>query len=205
PGGGAAEPVAGAAEPSAAAAAPLRVGVVCSGVKSSLPPHPVNVVSGLMAYLSAAAPGSRVLGFRSGPKGFLAGRCRELSSEEVDLYLNQCGVELLGYGSSAEAEAEVGTEAGIARAAEVCAEHRLDGLVVIAGPKNLRWVAELAAGFLERGCGTTVVGVPYSKNLNLYVPKYLAITLGFDSGRRMLSEVVGSIAVDSMSSKKYRR
>ena len=39
--------------------------------------------------------------------------------------------------------------------------------------------------------------------MNLYVPKYLAVTLGFDTARRLLSEVAGNIFVDSLSSNKW--
>ncbi len=41
------------------------------------------------------------------------------------------------------------------------------------------------------------------KNANFYYPYYLPIPLGFDSSRRMLSELAGNISIDSLSSKKY--
>ena len=49
-----------------------------------------------------------------------------------------------------------------------------------------------------------IIGVPHSKNVNLYVPKYLAVTLGFDTARRLLSEVAGNIFVDSLSCRADR-
>eukprot|EP00439_Symbiodinium_sp_Y106_P034134 s2561_g4.t1 len=52
-------------------------------------------------------------------------------------------------------------------------------------------------------CRTKVIGVPHSKNLNLYVKRYMPLTLGFDTARRLLSEVAGNIFVDSLSSNKY--
>lgn len=183
---------------------PLRVGVVCAGEASGVPAHPVNVVAGLLAYLSAVAPGSRILGFLDGPSSLIAGQCRELSPEEVRESLNQGAFKLLSYGTCSDGGFSIAERLHEAhQAAAVCTAERLDGLVVIAGPRDLSWAATLAACFAEAECRTTVVGVPHSKNLNLYVPRCMPITLGFDSARRMLSEVAGNIVLDSLSSNKY--
>lgn len=187
--------------------APLRVGVVFAGERSSLelPAHPVNVVAGLFAYLAAVAPGSRLIGFEDGPSGLLSGRCRQLHLEGSLASLNQMlDRHLLGYSTCSDggfAPKDRAEEA--ARAAAVCSAERLDGLVVIAGPRDLSWAAALAVNFLSIGCRTSVVGVPHSKNLSMYVPHYMSVTLGFDSARCRLGEVAGNIAIDSLSSKKY--
>lgn len=183
----------------------LRVGVVIAGELTCLPSYPTNVIVGLHECLMALNPGSKLIGFLGGPEGLLQGRCKELTAKEIKASLNLGSWKLLSHGSCRDGsyEKERRKEEAIA-AAKVCQEQRLDTLVMIAGPKDLSWAATLATCFVEEElCQTKIIGVPHSKHVNLYVPRYLAVTLGFDTARRLLSEVAGNIFVDSLSSNKY--
>jgi len=186
-----------------AAHPPQRVGVVFGGELQAA--APVNVVAGIFKFLQAAAPGSHIFGFQDGPQGFLDGKISELFGHEVMSSLNIGGWQHLKHGTCSEGSCLPEDRVEDARrAAAVCAQERLDGIVVVGGARDLSWAAALAANFSRiAGCTTTVVGVPHSKNLNLYVPRFLPITLGFDSARRVLSEIAGNIFVDALSSNKY--
>jgi len=182
--------------------APFHVGVVFAG--QSFPTSPVNIVAGMLAYLAKAAPGSTVIGFHGGPPGFLEGRARVIPANDVLAAMNLGDIELLSYGTCSEGGFSGPERTEEARQAmAVCEDNRLDSLVIIGGSRDLSWAASLSVFFKQSGCRTTIVGVPHSKNLNMYVPHYMPITLGFDSASRMLSEIAGNVIVDSISSKKY--
>mmetsp|Transcript_86553 Transcript_86553/g.242403 ORF Transcript_86553/g.242403 Transcript_86553/m.242403 type:complete len:1312 (-) Transcript_86553:80-4015(-) len=185
--------------------APLRVGVVFCGERLSRPTSPVNVVAGLYDYLAAVAPGSTILGFHDGPEGLLQGRCREITHEELRNSMNQgAGGRVLGYGTCSEGGFSADERRDEARLVmAICVREFLDGLVIVAGSRDLSWAAALAICFQEVGCRTSIIGVPHSKNLNMYVPNFMPITLGFDSARTMLGEIAGNICIDSFSSNKY--
>eukprot|EP00929_Paragymnodinium_shiwhaense_P032391 TRINITY_DN17951_c0_g2_i5.p1 TRINITY_DN17951_c0_g2~~TRINITY_DN17951_c0_g2_i5.p1 ORF type:complete len:1420 (-),score=249.07 TRINITY_DN17951_c0_g2_i5:49-4308(-) len=181
-----------------------RVGVVFASERRDAPSPPANLIAGLYAYLEEAAPGSMIVGFMHGPPGFLEGWGNELRLEEIAFTLNQGTWSPLGYGtcrdgtfcpSARKAEAE--------RAIAVCKQEKLDGLVVIGGRRDLSWAAGLAVNFAEMGCDLPIVGVPHNKNLHLYVPHYMPLTLGFDTAQRHTSEIGGNISIDALSSDKY--
>ncbi|CAE6920875.1 PFP-BETA1 [Symbiodinium natans] len=183
----------------------LRVGVILAGEQSCLPSYPTNVIAGLFRGLKALSPGARLVGFVNGPRGFLEGKFKEITENQVKKDMNQGSWRLLGHGSCRDGSYSKENRMEEAQiAAEVCNELRLDALVIVAGPKDLSWAATLATAFTEEElCRTKVIGVPHSKNLNLYVKRYMPLTLGFDTARRLLSEVAGNIFVDALSSNKY--
>jgi len=198
------------ASPSDGGAAPrgLRVGVLIGGGNpghhNKHPAYPVNVLEGLLEYLCKAAPGSSLIGFQGGPEGLLTNSCREITLEDVFQFRNQSSWQCISYGTCADGEfTPKAREAEARRAASACTNQRLDSLVVVAGCRDLSWAAVMADHFEREQHQTKIVGVPYSKNCNFYVPRLLSVTLGFDSARRMLSEVAGNIFTDALSSKKY--
>jgi len=192
------------AQPEAAAtpSPAVTIGIVFAGEEVNIPVPPVNIVAGIFSYLDVVAPGSSVIGFKEGPPGLLADRWREVTREEVADTMNH-GVWLqLGYGSASSSTSEARKQ-DARKLKEVCEKHSLDGLVCFAPTKELGWTAAMAHLLVEAECSTTIVAVPYSKNLNVYVPEFLPITLGFDSARRSLCEVAGNVFVDCLSSNKY--
>eukprot|EP00435_Cladocopium_sp_Y103_P060019 s1938_g21.t1 len=151
-------------------------------------PFQDTVIVGLHECLLALNPGSKLIGFLGGPEGLLQGRCKELTAKEINASLNLGSWKLLSHGSCRDGsyEKERRKEEAIA-AAKVCQEQR----IIL---DDLSWAATLATCFVEE---------ELCKHVNLYVPRYLAVTLGFDTARRLLSEVAGNIFVDSLSSNKY--
>eukprot|EP00392_Amoebophrya_sp_AT5.2_P009162 g9190.t1 len=137
-----------------------------------------------------------LLGYVGGPKGFLQGRCKRIAEwSHVKSWLNQGGCAAFSY-SPTEDFADVGA------VLKRCESDGLEHLVLIGGPHCLPFLLKTIFPHLqERNIG--FVFVPKSKNANFYFPYYMPVTLGFDSSRRMLAELVGNIAVDTLSSNKY--
>eukprot|EP00439_Symbiodinium_sp_Y106_P049050 s2561_g6.t1 len=77
----------------------LRVGVILAGEQSCLPSYPTNVVAGLYRGLKALSPGARLVGFVNGPRGFLEGKFKEITENQVKKDMNQGSWRLLGHGS----------------------------------------------------------------------------------------------------------
>ncbi|CAD7942529.1 unnamed protein product [Amoebophrya sp. A120] len=147
----------------------------------------------------ARIPGRRsaveLVGYVGGPKGFIEGRCKRISEwAQVKRWLNQGGCAAFSYSPVENLESP-------AAVLQRCQQDHLQHLVMIGGPQCVLWARRLAP--LLAAEGIQLVFVPKSKNLNFYFPYYMPLTLGFDSSRRMLSEVVGNIAVDVLSSRKY--
>eukprot|EP00927_Polykrikos_kofoidii_P076426 TRINITY_DN73530_c0_g1_i1.p1 TRINITY_DN73530_c0_g1~~TRINITY_DN73530_c0_g1_i1.p1 ORF type:complete len:1421 (+),score=227.21 TRINITY_DN73530_c0_g1_i1:97-4359(+) len=182
----------------------LRVGIVFAAEFRSLPSAPTNILAGLAAYLDAIVPGSQLFGFPGGPVGLLEGWCRELTRKEIIDSLNQGTWDILSCGSCSDGSFHPSArKAEARRAMEVCDAEKLNGLVIVGGRRDLSWAAAISTCFEEEGSPTCVIGIPNSKSLDLYVPRYVCLTLGFDSARRMISELGGNIAIDALSSDKY--
>src|SRR5690606_18771359 len=80
--------------------------------------------------------------------------------------------------------------------------HDLDGLVIIGGDDSNTNAAVLAEYFLQKGGKTRVVGVPKTIDGDLQ-SEDIEISFGFDSATKTYAEIIGNIAKDAISSKKY--
>jgi len=175
-------------------AGPLVVGVVLSGGQA---PGGHNVIAGLLDGIATAPGGGRLLGFLDGPRGILEGRHRELDSETVVAFRNAGGFDLLGSGRD-----KIETPAQLAVCAEVAARLRLSGLVVVGGDDSNTNAATLAEFMLERGLPLAVAGVPKTIDGDLK-GSGIETSFGFDTATRVFSELIGSIARDAASARKY--
>jgi pyrophosphate--fructose-6-phosphate 1-phosphotransferase len=155
------------------------------------------VVAGLWDALHQIDAGSRLFGFLGGPAGIVEGKYRELQRSEIDQVRNQGGFDLLGTGRT-----KIETEAQMAAAMGICRGLELDGLVVIGGDDSNTNAALLAEYFLEKGCGTRVVGVPKTIDGDLR-SEDIEISFGFDTACKTYAEMIGNIARDALSTKKY--
>ncbi|KAF4746402.1 hypothetical protein FOZ63_024399, partial [Perkinsus olseni] len=65
----------------------------------------------------------------------------------------------------------------------LCREYGLHGLVVAGGPAEISHVSQLVCYFetVPEDERVSIISVFQSPNCNVYVPKWLPITLGFDS------------------------
>lgn len=171
-----------------------RVGVVFSGGQAS---GGHNVITGLYDALKKLNPNSKLFGFLGGPSGIISGKSIELNEELLKPYRNQGGFDLIGSGRT-KIESEEQLNAALASIKAL----RLTGLVIIGGDDSNTNAALLAEYFLAHECQTTVVGVPKTIDGDLK-NEYVATSFGFDTACKVYAEMIGNIARDALSAKKY--
>ena len=173
---------------------PLNVGVVLSGGQA---PGGHNVIAGLYDALQKMDPASRLIGFQGGPGGIVSDASKTIDAAVLAPYRNQGGFDLLGSGRT-----KIEKEEQLKASLKTMKAHTLDGLVIVGGDDSNTNAALLAEYFTAQGCKTQVVGVPKTIDGDLQNP-YVSISFGFDSACKVYSELIGNIARDAQSSKKY--
>lgn len=173
---------------------PLLVGVLFSGGQAA---GGHNVLAGLFDALKQIHPDSSLIGFLGGIEGVLSQKQKRLTQEEIAPFRNQGGFDLIGTGRD-----KIETQEQLETALKTCQKNRLDGLVIVGGDDSNTNAAVLAEYFLEKGCKTKVVGVPKTIDGDLR-SKEIEIPFGFDSACKTYSEMIGNIAKDALSARKY--
>jgi len=158
-----------------------------------------NVLVGLFKALS---PANKLLGVKAGPGGLLKGETFEITEAGAKTILNMGGFDFLG---SDRTKIESPEQFELVK--KVCKEQAIDALVVIGGDDsntNAAFLAEkLFTGIHADGRGVQVIGVPKTIDGDLQVGKLLPISFGFDTATKIYAEMVGNIAQDTPSSRKY--
>jgi diphosphate-dependent phosphofructokinase len=172
---------------------PKRVGVVLSGGQAA---GGHNVITGLFDALKKLHPESRLFGFLDGPKGIVENKHIELTAELLASYRNQGGFDLIGSGRT-----KIETPEQFQGAENTARALNLDGIVIIGGDDSNTNAALLAEHFQNKGCKTTVVGVPKTIDGDLK-NEDVEISFGFDTATKTYSETIGSIMRDTLSAKK---
>jgi diphosphate-dependent phosphofructokinase len=172
----------------------LRLGVVLSGGQAA---GGHNVIVGLFDALKQLHAGSTLFGFLGGPSGIVNGKYEELTLEKLASYRNQGGFDLLGSGRT-----KIETAEQLEASLKVVQKLKLDGLIVIGGDDSNTNAAILSEYFLTHDCATNVVGVPKTIDGDLK-NEYVAISFGFDTASKVYAELIGNIARDALSAKKY--
>lgn len=164
----------------------IRVGVVFSGGQAS---GGHNVIAAIFD------SGAELIGFLNGPGGIVENKTKQIL--DVESYRNQGGFDLIGSGRT-----KIETEEQLAATLKSCTGHHLDGLVVIGGDDSNTNAAVMAEYFLKHGSKICVVGVPKTIDGDLRSDD-IEISFGFDSACKTYSEIIGNIARDALSAKKY--
>lgn len=178
----------------AAETAPLHVGVVFSGGQAA---GGHNVIAGLYDALISLNPKTKLYGFLGGPSGIIEGKYKEITHTLLDPYRNQGGFDLIGSGRT-----KIETEEQLAASLKTATDLQLNGLVIIGGDDSNTNAAILAEYFITKNCATTVVGVPKTIDGDLK-NESIAVSFGFDTACKVYSEMIGNIARDALSAKKY--
>jgi len=175
------------------ASTPITVGVVFCGRQS---PGGHDVVAGLFDSLPE---GSKLLGFVGGTKGLLGGHAIEITAESMANYRGQGGFEMLGRTMERiEHKTEIYDTISV-----VCQQLKLDGLVLLGGPRTNSDAAYLAEYLKAKGeVKTSVVTVPLTMNGGIR-NQFVETTVGFDTTTKVTSQVVGNNSTDGASAKKY--
>lgn len=172
----------------------VRVGVVLSGGQA---PGGHNVLAGLLDGLKKANPKNKLFGFLGGPSGILENKVLELTPALMADYRNTGGFDLIQSGRT-----KIETPEQFAAAKKNVAVNNLDALVVVGGDDSNTNAALLAEYFKTEGLAAAVVGVPKTIDGDLK-NEAIETSFGFDTATKIYSELVGNIARDILSARKY--
>lgn len=173
---------------------PLRIGVVFSGGQA---PGGHNVIAGIFDAIKSLHRDSTLIGFIGGPKGIVDDKTFEIDENKIDHYRNQGGFDLLGSGRD-----KIESEEDLKKTQDVVLKHRLDGLVMIGGDDTNTIAAFIAEYFLKNQQTCQVVGVPKTIDGDLK-NNYIETPFGFDTAAKVYSYIIGNLARDALSARKY--
>lgn len=173
---------------------PNKVGVILSGGPA---PGGHNVIAGLYDALVNINPLAKLIGFLCGPGGLVNNKSITISKSLVDKYRNTGGFDIVGSGRT-----KIETDQQLASALNTVKKQKLDSLVVIGGDDSNTNAVVLAEYFLAHNCNTQVIGIPKTIDGDLK-NQYIETSFGFDTAAKTYAELIGNIARDSVSSRKY--
>jgi len=174
--------------------APLKVGVLFSGGQA---PGGHNVLVGLYEALVRLHPDSQLIGFKNGPDGLIQNKWELLKASKLQMYYNTGGFDAIGSGRT-----KIETPTQFSMVAQTVQYHQLHGLVMIGGDDSNTNAAFLADFFLNQQIDTKVVGVPKTIDGDL-TSVDIEASFGFDTATKVYSELIGNVARDALSAKKY--
>jgi len=173
---------------------PLKVGVVLSGGQA---PGGHNVIAGIFDGIKNNHADSTLLGFLGGPSGLEEGKFIEINHELMAEYRNTGGFDIIGSGRT-----KLETEEQFDRCAEVVKKEEVECIVIIGGDDSNTNAAVLAEYFKTKEVPCAVIGCPKTIDGDLK-NEYVETSFGFDTAAKTYAELVGNIARDANSAKKY--
>jgi pyrophosphate--fructose-6-phosphate 1-phosphotransferase len=173
---------------------PLNVGVLFSGGQAA---GGHNVICGLFDGIMQIDPRSKLIGFLNGPSGLIDGRHQNITASMVDGIRNQGGFDLLGSGRT-----KIETPSQFQVVAAQASLLKLDAIVIIGGDDSNTNAALLAEYFAQNKLAVSIIGVPKTIDGDLRSAD-IEISFGFDSAVKTYAELIGNIARDAVSAKKY--
>jgi len=173
---------------------PKKIGVILSGGQAA---GGHNVISGLFDAMKKANSDSILYGFKGGPSGLIEGKYIEITETLLEKYRNTGGFDIIGSGRT-----KIQTQEQISSSIETAKKLGLDGLLIVGGDDSNTNAAFLAENFLNAHLKTSVIGVPKTIDGDLK-NEYIETSFGFDTATKTYSELIGNIARDANSAKKY--
>ena len=170
------------------------VGVILSGGQA---PGGHNVVCGLYDALKALSPENVLIGFKGGPSGLLENDFIVFEDDYINQYRNTGGFDIIGSGRT-----KLETQEQFAIVAENCKKHGVNALVIIGGDDSNTNAAVLAEYCAAHNTGIQVIGCPKTIDGDLK-NEDIECSFGFDTATKTYSEIIGNIARDANSAKKY--
>lgn len=173
---------------------PLKIGVVLSGGQA---PGGHNVITGVFDAVKQINPASQLIGFLNGPDGIIKNAFIELTGENIAPYRNQGGFDMIGSGRT-----KIETPEQLDLASQTLQKHALDGLIIIGGDDSNTNGAFLAEYCKQNKLSTRIIGVPKTIDGDLK-NSFIETSFGFDTASKIYSEIIGNLAKDAISAKKY--
>ena len=171
-----------------------KVGVILSGGQA---PGGHNVVCGLYDAIKATNPENELYGFKGGPSGLIEDDYIVMTDEYINQYRNTGGFDIIGSGRT-----KLETNEQFAIVADVCKKHEITALVIIGGDDSNTNAAVLAEYMAANNTGVQVIGCPKTIDGDLK-NEDIECSFGFDTATKTYSEIIGNIARDANSAKKY--
>ena len=172
----------------------LTVGVILSGGQA---PGGHNVICGLYDALKALSPENQLYGFKGGPSGLLDNDFIVFGDAYIDQYRNTGGFDIIGSGRT-----KLETEEQFAVVVENCKKNGVNAIVIIGGDDSNTNAAVLAEYCAAHNTGIQVIGCPKTIDGDLK-NEDIECSFGFDTATKTYSEMIGNIARDANSAKKY--
>ncbi|MGI6607447.1 MAG: diphosphate--fructose-6-phosphate 1-phosphotransferase [Erysipelotrichaceae bacterium] len=170
------------------------VGVILSGGQA---PGGHNVICGLYDALKATNPENQLYGFKNGPIGLLKDDYIIFEDEYIDKFRNTGGFDIIGSGRD-----KLETVEHFETVAAVAKKHGVNAIVIIGGDDSNTNAAVLAEYFAANNYGIQVIGCPKTIDGDLK-NEDIECSFGFDTATKTYSELIGNIARDANSAKKY--
>ncbi|MBE7049108.1 MAG: diphosphate--fructose-6-phosphate 1-phosphotransferase [Ruminococcaceae bacterium] len=170
------------------------VGVILSGGQA---PGGHNVICGLYDALKSTNPENELYGFKNGPIGLIEDNYIVFNDDYINEYRNTGGFDIIGSGRT-----KLETNEQFAIVAEVCKKHGITAIVIIGGDDSNTNAAVLAEYFASHNTSVQVIGCPKTIDGDLK-NEDIECSFGFDTATKTYSELIGNIARDANSAKKY--
>ncbi len=173
---------------------PFNVAVILSGGQA---PGGHNVICGLYDGVKALNKGCRLYGFLGGPDGLVKHNYIEITGDIVERYRNTGGFDMVGSGRT-KLEKPEQFEEGL----KIMRKLGITALVIIGGDDSNTNAAVLAEYYMAHDAGIQVIGVPKTIDGDLK-NEHIEVSFGFDSATKVYSELIGNVARDCNSARKY--
>ena len=175
-------------------AKPINAAVILSGGQA---PGGHNVIAGLYDGLKSLHPESKLYGFKGGPSGLVDNKYVEITDSFMDAYRNTGGFDMIGSGRT-----KLELPEQFEKARVNCEKLGITCIVIIGGDDSNTNACLLAEYYKAHNAGIQVVGCPKTIDGDLK-NKFVEASFGFDTASKVYSELIGNIARDSNSAKKY--
>ena len=173
---------------------PIYAGVILSGGQA---PGGHNVIAGLYDGLKSLNAESKLFGFKGGPSGLVDNEYVEIDDAFMDAYRNTGGFDMIGSGRT-----KLEKEEQFDQARKNCEALGISALIIIGGDDSNTNACLLAEYYKAKNVPIQVIGCPKTIDGDLK-NSFIETSFGFDTASKVYSEVIGNIARDANSAKKY--
>ena len=132
-----------------------------------------------------------------GPSGLVDHKYIEITSELIDKYRNTGGFDIIGSGRT-----KLETEAQFEKGLEILHKLNIKALVIIGGDDSNTNACILSEYYAAKKAGIQVIGCPKTIDGDLKNDQ-IEVSFGFDTATKVYSELIGNIARDCNSARKY--
>ncbi len=172
----------------------IKVGVILSGGQA---PGGHNVIAGLYDGLKAVNAKNDLYGFLGGPGGLIDHKHKIFHDAIINSYRNTGGFDIIGSGRT-----KLETPEQFDKVVANCRQLGITALVIIGGDDSNTNACLLAEYMLQKQTGIQVLGCPKTIDGDLK-NEWIEASFGFDTAVKVYSELIGNIARDANSAKKY--